>query len=438
MELNPIKETAAEEAYLGNILVAGGKYISRLLSPEDFYRPIHQQIYKAILEQSSKGEEIDPVLIARKGKDFFSEISRLSDAAMAPSSNYAYAKVINGAAKKRALRTMALDLAKLVESGDNVEELADKAIAEISALSASSAGVEHGLDNDDILTSVDLAFHYDAHIESLKQGGVHLGIPVLDGIIRRIAKGEVLTLLARPGCYKTALLQHAMLRYDKTNEVSIFFSLEMPPAGIYERFAQSILGRTGYDFERAWGNSLIGQTDLTLINNAMAGIYIIPTRPTIAQMKYYCNRVEKKSGKPVGFVGIDYLGLVSDAGKSEYERNSKIAVDVKMFAKQQNVSVMLLSQLNRTAGDGTTPVTLDMARGSGQIEEAADYMVGLHRIVSDVHCGRADIGAGVLKNRTGRVGDEVAFGVYPQTMRFAEVEFQVEEETQNEWDMLTP
>ena len=436
MELAPIHEAEVEKTYLGNILIEGKKVISKDIFPEDFYVPLHRKVYRIILTLKNKGEVIDPIMVGREDRSILPEISKLVDSALAPSNNNAYAKLILEASKKRRLQGFALDLIKQVQETESIDDLADHAVSEISNISASTAGVEHGLDSDDILTSIDLGFFYNEHIENLKRGGMKLAIPELDKYIRRVAKGEVLTIIARPGCFKTALLQHIMLSYNRKSEVCVFFSLEMPPAGIYERFAQAILGKSGSEFETAWKNNLITQEDIKKINYEMEGIYIIPTRPTLAQMKYYCNRVARKAKKPVGLIGIDYLGLVSDAGRTEYERNSKIATDVKVFAKQQNVSVVLLSQLNRTGGDGTTPVTIDMARGSGQIEEAADYIIGLHRVNKEVFAGRTDIGASILKNRTGPVGDMVAFGVYPETMRFAGIDFSVDKPKDDFFDVF--
>ena len=117
-------------------------------------------------------------------------------------------------------------------------------------------------------------------------------------------------------------------------------------------------------------------------------------------------------------MGIDYLGLVSDAGRNEYERASKIAVDTKSFAKSQGVPVVLLSQLNRAGGDGTQPVTLDMARGSGQIEEAADFVIGLSRTPATVMANSLALDCGILKNRKGPTGDRFPLIVAPSTMQF--------------------
>jgi replicative DNA helicase len=296
----------------------------------------------------------------------------------------------------------------------------DKFIVELSKVNTDLSTFDSGLDADNLLTPVDLSCLYAEHIKSLRSGGMKTGVTAIDSRIRCVAKGEVLTILARPGCFKTALLQHMLLKFsnDNHNQVAVFFSLEMPGAGVYERFSQNILGLSGREIETRWKNSTMSVSELDRVNQAMSRVYTVLIRPTINQMKQYCRLIEKKSGKKVGLVGIDYLGLVSDAGRNEYERASKIAVDTKSFAKSQGVPVVLLSQLNRTGGDGTQPVTLDMARGSGQIEEAADFVIGLSRTPSTICADSLALDCGILKNRKGPAGDRFPLVVTPSTMQF--------------------
>ena len=81
---------------------------------------------------------------------------------------------------------------------------------------------------------------------------------------------------------------------------------------------------------------------------------------------------------PRSVVFIDYLGLIEGRG-DEYEHLSHVAKALKNIAKRTGVVMVYLHQLSRKGEDGTRPVTLEMARGSGVIEESVDYLIGAWR-----------------------------------------------------------
>jgi len=82
---------------------------------------------------------------------------------------------------------------------------------------------------------------------------------------------------------------------------------------------------------------------------------------------------------PVKLVMIDYLGMLGASGKDVYERASTIGKQLKETAKRMDVAIVVAMQLSRAGGDGSTPVTLDMLRDSGVIEEAMDFVIGCWR-----------------------------------------------------------
>ena len=421
-----IKEIEVEKAYLGNIMVHGGSCISSLLEPKDFYVPNHQLLYNLVLGLHYQGEAVDAVVVAHKDKSMVSLANELMNVSAAPSSNPSYAKIIKDASKKRDLIRLAADMVEEVKGAVSVNDIADRFTAEIGAITRDFSRGASPTGEGSINSGLDLCASYFEHIESLKQGGMTTGISGVDEHIRCVARGEVMTVIARPGCFKTALLQHMMLQYadkNKDNEVAVFFSLEMPLAGVYERFSQNTLLQSGAEIEKRWLMNTVNAKDVEEVNRRIEGIYVVATRPSIAQMSYLLKMVEKKSGKKVGFVGVDYLGLVETPGKSEYERASQVAVDMKVFAKNEGVPVVMLAQLNRTAGDGTTPVTLDMARGSGQIEEAADFVIGINKSDNDPVHGHITLNCGILKNRKGAAGNSFPLMVNPATMSFETAQY---------------
>ena len=97
-----------------------------------------------------------------------------------------------------------------------------------------------------------------------------------------------------------------------------------------------------------------------------------------------------------GFAVIDYLGLIRSEGRSLYESVSKVARALKGVAKETNTAIMCLCQTRRI--DKFTPVTLEMGRDTGVIEEGTDYLIGLWRDSPE----NAVIVAELLKNRRGK------------------------------------
>jgi replicative DNA helicase len=120
---------------------------------------------------------------------------------------------------------------------------------------------------------------------------------------------------------------------------------------------------------------------------------------------------------PVQVVFIDYLGLIEGRG-DEYEHLSHVAKALKNIAKRTGAVMVYLHQLSRKGEDGTKPVTLEMARGSGVIEESVDYLIGAWRPEGT---DSPEFAAAILKNRHGRLGDALLY-LNPRTLSLTERE----------------
>ena len=102
------------------------------------------------------------------------------------------------------------------------------------------------------------------------------------------------------------------------------------------------------------------------------------------------------------------MGLMEGPGTSEYEVISRLSVGIKSVAKLLNIPVIVLSQVNRKGGGGTNEISLDMGRGSGAIEEGADFVLGLWQVekagdvvgTDESHIDY-DLVCRILKNRKG-------------------------------------
>ena len=256
---------------------------------------------------------------------------------------------------------------------------------------------------------------YRNYIKSLKQNRFITGIHEIDKRIRGIAGGEVLTIIARAGSFKTAALQNLLKSYiNNSSWGAIFFSLEMPIPSITERYCSIVTGASGNDIEDSYTSKLSGaekfknEVEKQFLSD-LKNLFIIPTKVSISDMVSYVKLIEQNKNIKIGLIGIDYLGLIDSQGKNEYEIISKLSRDIKTMAKTINLPVILLSQVNRKGGEGQTEITLDMGRGSGAVEEGADFVLGLWQ--AEKQGGTVleaeteyDLVCKILKNRKGAPG----------------------------------
>lgn len=288
-------------------------------------------------------------------------------------------------------------------------------------------------DISNVYTADKMLEAYQEHIRTLKQNKFITGISEIDKRIRGIAGGEVLTIIARSGAFKTAMLQNLLLNYTQNSAwAAVFFSIEMPVASVTERYLQIIFDEPGREVETMFSG--IGeQADpesfkdvCDEFRNKMKNLFIIPSRVGLTNIQEYVKKIEKEYRIKVGVIGIDYLGLMDGYGKSEYEIVSQLATGTKQTAKMLGIPIVLLCQTSRKGGTGTTEIMMDMARSSGQIEEAADTVLGLFKIDDptkqtidengDTVIGKSVI-AKILKNRKGRDGEMFKLSLEPTTFK---------------------
>src|SRR4030095_13014082 len=134
-------------------------------------------------------------------------------------------------------------------------------------------------------------------------------------------------------------------------------------------------------------------------------------------VSYICAEARQQLKGPLLCVYVDYLGLLNAQGKDPYERTSVVGKGLKELAKDERVAVIVAMQLSRRGGDGTTPVTLEMMRDSGVIEESMDFLLGLWRPAE----GGKQMMVRVLKNRKGQSGRTVKLSFKEPSMQVMEV-----------------
>lgn len=276
-----------------------------------------------------------------------------------------------------------------------------------------------------ILTVEEARARYQAYIRDRDVAKVSWGIDFLDEKTRMIAPGQVACIMARAGVGKTALVINAIKKNSEKGVSSLFCTLEQLAEEIWERMAQNANEIEGTAIEDAFYN--IKSEDLIAIYagktaQAFANAYICDRdRLTVTQLGQYVKAAEAKAGKKIRLLVVDYLGRMKGEGRDAYQKMSDLAIGLKQVAKECELAVLVIVQVNRAGKDGHEEVTMDMARDSGQIEEAMDYMVGMWR--SDEHevgkkLGYYKVRCQINKNRKGESGIHTDLVFRADVMRF--------------------
>lgn len=255
----------------------------------------------------------------------------------------------------------------------------------------------------------DAELKYRNYTNDLKTRLIKINFPGIGEAMRGIAPGEVCTVLARSGVGKTATLMNILLRVGLSNKSpQMFFTMEQPIPQIYERMAQIAIGIKGRTIEDAYCDKttereIIKEKTKALFGHVWlvekCGLNVEEIRDVVLQAQ--SNRI----GEKVNLVAIDYLNLIGGKGES-YERVSGIIKRVKEISKELDVAIIILAQVNRTGGDGSQEVEMDMARDSGAVEESSDFIMGLWRPDIKEKVGETEevMRVKLLKNKKGKSG----------------------------------
>jgi replicative DNA helicase len=220
---------------------------------------------------------------------------------------------------------------------------------------------------DEIITSFE---------EYMKQGGgIKLGIPSFDNLTNGLAAGEVLCFLASTGVGKSVFMQNA-LRYFTIHyplEGAVLFSLEMSPPQLGERL---LMIESGLNKDAI---NTIPEIDAREIKERHRNVHYI-TRGFMSLADIYTTLLSISFDTKIRLVIVDFLQRINYETDDEYKFLRRATSFLKDMAKELNLALILLSQVNRQeGGDGETPLRIRSGRGSGTIEQDADFVLGAYR-----------------------------------------------------------
>jgi replicative DNA helicase len=388
----PPQNIEAEESLISAILVDNNTLLDviEILAPEDFYRTAHQKIYAAITDLFNKAEPIDLVTLANKLKEkghleeigSASYLARLVDTVPLAVNAQHYAKIVHDKAALRRLIEKANAIVKrcFEERGnaDDVIDFAESAIFEISEKKSQQAFYP--------LSKIILG-----NIETLEENqgnrslvtGIPTGFSRLDNLTSGFQNSDLIILAARPSMGKTALaLNIARNAAVDANIPVAVFSLEMSKEQLSLRM---LCSEARIDSSRLRGG-FFSMEDWHRLTDA-AGILsespiYIDDSASLSAMDIRAKARRLKMEKNIGLVVIDYLQLMQ--GRAGAERRdieiSEISRSLKALAKELDLPVLALSQLNRMLEqrNDKRPRLSDL-RESGALEQDADVVAFIYR-----------------------------------------------------------
>jgi len=369
--------------------------ILTVVSVDDFQVETNKRIFSIIETLYQKNVTPDVVTILSEDRtlpsDYMSEL--LDECFTVANLPYMLTKF-----KEYVERNRYLKLTRTLNGLDSVDEM--RAAIESSLQEKQTTTAEHASKPlKRALDSMEVAFNNRGQIT-----GVPTGIHRVDEELSGLHKTDMILVAARPSIGKTALaVQIAEYACLDKNVPSLFISLEMSSDQLISRMLLSrskvnvSKARNGLFVENEWHKltlsaGAINEAKLYIDDCSGVTIEAIAAKAKAAKLKHN-----------IGLLIIDYLGLVSGKG-TEYEKITNASQQVKMIAKQVNIPVVCLHQLNRSNLGGRP--TMNELRSSGQLEQDADVIILLHREKKEPV---EDCELIIEKNRHGKTG------IIPQT-----------------------
>lgn len=392
----PPHSVEAEQSIIGGLMLDNQVWdkISTKLCESDFYRTEHRVLYRAIVALANKETPFDVVTLldVLKNNDELDEaggetyLFELASNTPSVANVSAYADIVREKSVQRQLITIAGEIADSAYNpgGRAVPELLDLAETKVFAI-AEQTGVDGGPESIKAILvktveKIDALYHNGDVIT-----GLATGLNDLDGMTSGLQPSDLVIVAGRPSMGKTTLVmnmaEHAAIKGGKP---VLVFSMEMPADSLAMRMMSS-LGRIDQHRIRT---GKLDENDWPRVTSAVHMLseapLFIDDSPALspAEMRARARRLAREHGQ-LGLVVVDYLQLMKVPGFKADNRTaeiSEISRSLKSLAKELNVPVVALSQLNRSLEQrhDRRPVMSDL-RESGAIEQDADVICFIYR-----------------------------------------------------------
>jgi len=410
LDRQPPQDLAAEQSVLGGMMLSKDAIadVVEVLRPGDFYRPAHQSVYDCVLDLYSRGEPADAVTVSaeleRRG-----ELRRVGGApylhtliATVPTAANAgfYAEIV---AEKAILRRLVEAGTRIVQlgyagaDGADVNEVVDRAQSSIYEVT------ERRMSEDYVALEELLQPTMDEIDAIASRGGSSLGVPTgfedLDAVTNGLHPGQMVIVAARPGIGKSTLgLDFTRSCSVKHGMTSVIFSLEMSRTEIVMRMLSAEARIRLADMR----GGRMTDDDWTRLARRMSEVSEAPLfvddSPNMTMMEIRAKARRLKQRHDLKLIVVDYMQLMTSGKRVESRQQevSEFSRQLKLLAKELEVPVVAISQLNRGPEQRTDkrPMLSDL-RESGSLEQDADMVILIHRPDAwerdDPRAGEADL-----------------------------------------------
>lgn len=420
----PPFDLEAEMGVLGSILILPEVLddVATILRPDDFYDDANRILFGALRDMHDEGEKIDvKLLVARlKRQEQFESIGgaaylgSLSQAVPNAAHAVYYGQLVAEKATFRKLIESSTEiLSEAYEQTQDARDLVAQAEQKIFAIMDGRSSNSVNIISDVLHAAMD---RIDARLAGEHiEGGVETGFVDFDDMTGGLHNSELIILAARPSMGKTALAmniaQHAAIEVQAP---VLFISLEMSAIELADRMLCSLAKVNGHRLR----NGTISNEDRIRLSEkaneiSQSPLYVddSPSR-TVSEIAAAARRIKRRHNN-IGLIVIDYLQLIEPDNPRDprQEQVAKIARRLKGMARELEVPVLCLSQLNRQAEDSKDHrPRLSHLRESGAIEQDADVVMFVHREEyyhrgeeREQYAGQAEII--IAKQRNGPVGE---------------------------------
>lgn len=413
LELQPPSDVSIEASLLGALFVEPTAIdeVADLLSGSDFYDDLYGQVYDTFVLLAETGEHTELKIVLSRLKKYGITSDGMDSARIA--------KIVGEAASASSIRWYAHEIIKyanhrrMIQLVYSATNRLHKPGAEVPKICGWLSGSIESIESRE---SVDVKSIYESAAESIKSIESNLGVERtfgcstsiggLDLVMGGLCRAELTILCARPSVGKTALAMQMCNTAAYEGRKVLFVSLEMRRTELANRVLCAIAAVDG----RKIRSGELTDDELSRLKDASE---ILKGRPLSLYAPYKASirniraaaKLESIRG-PVDLLCVDYLSLIvpKDARRNKNEQVGQISSDLKCLAKELDIPVLALCQLNRTA-DGEVP-KLSHLRDSGEIEQDADIVVSIHHEeIPTIGGGKKKMAIlSVLKNRHGPMG----------------------------------
>ena len=390
----------AEKAVLGGLMLETERFDSVILkiSDKDFHGKDHQLIFESMGELINENKPLDPLTVSEKldsknllnkigGKDYLISLATETPTA---ANLEAYAEIIRQRSVARQLMKANSEIAELINNPQGMDgfSLLDEAERKIFSLND-----EANRSQSNILSMKELIPSSIDRLHQLAESGSKLlgsstGFKAIDNKLQGLQDGDLIVVAGRPSMGKTAfamnVAENVLVENDENTGAVLVFSLEMPAESLTTRL---LSGMSRLDQQDVRSGKLDNKQVTQVVEQSKRlrelPLYIDDSSLlSPMELRARARRINRQEPNGLSLIVVDYLQLMQIPGSLENRVNqiSEISRSLKSLAKELNVPVIALSQLNRAVEQRTDkrPMMADL-RDSGAIEQDADVILFIYR-----------------------------------------------------------